>query len=444
MKKVAIRNIALVAWIAVLGVAASATHAADYIVGWPINQDFPLVSHWTTDPAPPPDWLNSPPTPTPHQQVLTITGPIDTFDTVKVKQALRRLDGSKSHLTVVISSPGGELYEGYRVAEQLMAWAEETDTELLTIAAGPGAWSAGAILWMAGDSWGIIQNSMVGFHGPYHPNTRELAAEELATFNEYVKSRWQAVVPKTNPLHDLGEDIAAYTRRVAALQGVDAFITLEGKWPESRSFFGPRSNARVDVDMKTGDEVIEFVNSGRWLTSLELSSGNLIASSYLFGDFYEQDPYEGKPIQLSQNVIFGRGALLSDDFGTKKIGEGFWQVQPVPLRPELMIWTEAWKFFTGKSYARFRKERKAWFAARQGFVASHIRFPNYNVVSEEDRFLTMQMWQAFRASKTGWKIGKDGYFPSYMDYPLSVPAWFHIGSQLSPTSMMRDDPRLHE
>ena len=112
---------------------------------------------------------------------IHIHGAIDVLDSVRLKQALIsiELDDSVTSITISICSPGGLYFEAPRMIKVIREFSKKSGLQIITSAVGRGAWSAGAMVWLAGDILQIDQaGGAVGFHAAYDP--RDLSkAEEL-------------------------------------------------------------------------------------------------------------------------------------------------------------------------------------------------------------------------------------------------------------------------
>ena len=89
------------------------------------------------------------------------TGKVERYDPVLWDIIVSKAGDRTILLT--IDSPGGDAYAGLR-----LYWALEAHPRLVTIAGGDvGAWSAAAIMWLAGDHKLIDPHGAVWFHAAY-------------------------------------------------------------------------------------------------------------------------------------------------------------------------------------------------------------------------------------------------------------------------------------
>ncbi len=103
-------------------------------------------------------------------------GPVDVFDSIRMKQALNaiEIDDDVTSVTISICSPGGVYFEAPRMIEAIRDYAERSGLQIVTCAVDRGAWSAAAMVWLAGDVLQIAEGaSAVGFHAPY--DSRDLS-----------------------------------------------------------------------------------------------------------------------------------------------------------------------------------------------------------------------------------------------------------------------------
>lgn len=92
---------------------------------------------------------------------VSYTGYVDSLDVVQWNRVVR-LAGERVIL-LTINSPGGSAYGGLD-----LYWAIEKQPRVVTIAGSEyGAWSAAAIMWLAGDHKLIQPQGAVWFHAAY-------------------------------------------------------------------------------------------------------------------------------------------------------------------------------------------------------------------------------------------------------------------------------------
>ncbi len=94
---------------------------------------------------------------------LSFTGPVENGDALALEDLLIQQAGRD--ITVDIETPGGLAIEGVLMTESLAAYPGR----VVTRAVGEGAWSAGAMMWIAGDQKLVATDSVVGFHLAYVP-----------------------------------------------------------------------------------------------------------------------------------------------------------------------------------------------------------------------------------------------------------------------------------
>ena len=94
---------------------------------------------------------------------LSFTGPVEGGDSIVLDYLLQQAAGHD--VIVDIETPGGLASEGIFMTEALAAYPGR----VVTRAVGSGAWSAGAMMWIAGDQKLVATDSVVGFHLAYVP-----------------------------------------------------------------------------------------------------------------------------------------------------------------------------------------------------------------------------------------------------------------------------------
>ena len=99
----------------------------------------------------------------PTGNVLTFTGAVGRGDSDQLRDYLSRQNGGDFRFR--IETPGGLAGEGVAMCDMLRSYAGSVTTE----AFGDGAWSAGAMMWVAGTTTVIDTDSVVGFHLAYIP-----------------------------------------------------------------------------------------------------------------------------------------------------------------------------------------------------------------------------------------------------------------------------------
>lgn len=179
-------------------------------------------------------------------EVIVVHGPIEMFDSARMEQAL--LQASKRNpnmrsLQIVISSPGGLYLEGLKTYDAIRAFSDKSKgVSVTTITAGPGAWSAGGIIWAAGDRMVITPGSAVGFHPAYNPKTNETSEELVAELEAIVSNTFGQL---KKPRHDIAKSLSEYVRAAFNTFGSGMFFIIDdnGKidlWEDSRQklFFG--------------------------------------------------------------------------------------------------------------------------------------------------------------------------------------------------------------
>ena len=103
---------------------------------------------------------------------FTITDEDSGVVEVEYTGTVYRYDYAKWHLVeahsqgriiiLTINTPGGSAFGGYD-----LYWAIEKTKNVVTVAGSYGAWSAGAVMWMAGDHRVVAPNGQVGWHRAY-------------------------------------------------------------------------------------------------------------------------------------------------------------------------------------------------------------------------------------------------------------------------------------
>lgn len=122
---------------------------------------------------------------------IHIQGPIDVFDSVRLKQALEsiELDKDVKAITISICSPGGVYFEAPKMIDVIRAYAKENNVKIITSAVGRGAWSAAAMVWLAGDCAQIARgNSAVGFHAAYDPRDKSKAKQLVPQIQSLIRT----------------------------------------------------------------------------------------------------------------------------------------------------------------------------------------------------------------------------------------------------------------
>jgi len=171
-----------------------------------------------------------------------IQGEIDLFDSVRLKQALRKLELADHVKAVMISidSPGGLYLEAPRMIRAIRDYAAEHDVKVVTAAVGEGAWSAAAMVWLAGDVLQIVDGgAAVGFHAAYDPRDLSVAEELLPEIRGLIEDnfarmqrggfRWKEdeLAAAKVDVDFIGESISDYLELAFETKGASAFLVLD-------------------------------------------------------------------------------------------------------------------------------------------------------------------------------------------------------------------------
>lgn len=129
---------------------------------------------------------------------IHIHGPIDVFDSVRLKQALDKIElaADVRALRISICSPGGVYFEAPRMIKVIREYATKTGLQIITSAVERGAWSAAAMVWLAGDCLQIDQDSSaVGFHAAYDKRDKSKVAVLLPQIRGLIKLHLGRMAP---------------------------------------------------------------------------------------------------------------------------------------------------------------------------------------------------------------------------------------------------------
>lgn len=119
------------------------------------------------------------------QDVTTLevhyTGGVDHYDHLKWQEVEKLAAGRTIILT--LDTPGGSAWGG-----AALYWAIESYDHVITVAGSEmGAWSAGAIMWMAGDHRIVAEHGAVGWHRAFcqwDPNPMPDIGCDVTVFDE--------------------------------------------------------------------------------------------------------------------------------------------------------------------------------------------------------------------------------------------------------------------
>lgn len=179
-----------------------------------------------------------------------IHGAIDVFDSVRLKQALGELeiDEGVRAVRVSICSPGGVYLEAPRMVKVIREFAKENSVPIVTQSVGRGAWSAAALVWLAGDVLQISSGEaecVVGFHAAYDSRDLKIAEQLLPEIKSLIGGnlsrmdggvfRYDAEVETRNaPMkRDLGfvsDSICDYLGLAFQAKGSQAFLVLDDEF----------------------------------------------------------------------------------------------------------------------------------------------------------------------------------------------------------------------
>ncbi len=97
------------------------------------------------------------------RHILSFSGPVESGDADYLEDYMQERAGGDFRLR--IETPGGLAVEGIAMCDMIVTYPGTIVTE----AVDSGAWSAGAMMWVAGDIRVIEVDSVVGFHLAYVP-----------------------------------------------------------------------------------------------------------------------------------------------------------------------------------------------------------------------------------------------------------------------------------
>lgn len=189
----------------------------------------------------------------PRSASVVFRGKFELFDSVKLKNALR--DAKDRHpgetVYLYIDSPGGAYNEALKILDLMEEFRKHTP--IVTVACGPGAFSAGAMIWLGGTECQIIGGSVVGFHAPYYSESSSTTPELV----ENVRERMMRDASRLPAFREYAQDMADYVGSLFAQQGPAGFLVAYIDWKKKR----------LELDMWTPKELAELPQ--RWLTGYD-------------------------------------------------------------------------------------------------------------------------------------------------------------------------------
>lgn len=208
----------------------------------------------------------------PRSAAVVFRGAFELFDSVKLKNALR--DAKERHpgetVYLYIDSPGGAYSEALKILDLMEEF--RTHTPIVTVACGPGAFSAGAMIWLGGTECQIIGGSVVGFYAPYYADTRKTTPELIANVRKrMMKNAWRLPA-----FREYAQDMADYVEALFADQGAEGFLVAFIDWKKKR----------LELDMWTQKVLAELPR--RWLAGYDeawdsfLKTSSRVPSAYGF------------------------------------------------------------------------------------------------------------------------------------------------------------------
>jgi hypothetical protein len=144
------------------------------------------------------------------------TGGVEDYDVYQWNSTVEYANGRVIYLT--IDSPGGSAYGGVD-----LYWAMEAYPYLVTIAGGDfGAYSAAAIMWLAGDERRIAERGGVYFHAAFcswDPKPNPSIGCNTVPFQD-------VLIPVLKDAGLKGSLFNTVLNQVQALNGTDGWITI--------------------------------------------------------------------------------------------------------------------------------------------------------------------------------------------------------------------------